>query len=245
MISPYPSGASTSTHSALSGSLRIRLHVERLDGGGVVRHAHGTVELLGEDRFVGAAEVCAVLERLPLLLQQRRGRVVGEPRKRCRDPLELRGVALQDLQLGPPLVEHARHDARNQSFGELDDVVEIRVRHLRLDHPELGQVAPRLRLLRAEGRAEAVDPAERHRVGLVIELAALREKRGVLLEVLHREERGRPLAGRRGEDRRVAQDEAAAIEEVTDRVDHLVAHAQDRGLTLRPNPQMPAIEQVV
>ena len=46
---------------------------------------------------------------------------------------------------------------------------------LGLDHPELGEVAARLRLLRAEGRAEAVDLAQRERGGFDVELAGLRE----------------------------------------------------------------------
>ena len=53
----------------------------------------------------------------------------------------------------------------------------VGVGDLGLDHPELGQVAARLRLLGAERRAEAVHAAERHRVGFVVELAALRQVR--------------------------------------------------------------------
>src|SRR5258706_14034107 len=106
-------------------------------------------------------------------------------------------------------------------------------------------MAARLRLLGAERWPEAVHPAERHRVGLVIQLAALRQVGRRVLEVLHREQRRRALACRRREDRGIAQDEAAAVEEVTNRVDHFVADAEDGHLTLRANPQMPPIEQVI
>src|SRR4030095_6847341 len=47
------------------------------------------------------------------------------------------------------------------------------------------------------------------------------------------------------EDWRVGEDEAARVEEVADGVDDLVAHAQDRLLARRTDPQMPAFEQVV
>ena len=93
-------------------------------------------------------------------------------------------------------------------LGQRHHVVERRVGHLRLDHPELGQVAARLRFLGAERRAERVDAAERHRVGLVVELAALRQVRRRVLEVLDREQRRRALARGGREDRRVGEDEA-------------------------------------
>ena len=121
----------------------------------------------------------------------------------------------------------------------------VGVGDLGLDHPELGQVAARLRLLGAKRRAEAVGAAERHRVGLVIELAALREVGGFVVEVLHREERRRALARRRREDRRIGEDEAAAVEEVAHGVDDFVADAQDRLLARRADPQVAAVHQVV
>ena len=106
-------------------------------------------------------------------------------------------------------------------------------------------MAPRLGLLGAERRAEAVDAAERHRVRLVVELTALRQIGGLVLEVLRRKQRRRALAGRRREDRRVGEDEAAPVEEVAHRVDDLVADPQDRLLPLAADPQMPAVEQVI
>ena len=210
-----------------------------------MRDAHRPIELLRQHRLVGAAEIAADLERHALVVQDLRRLVVVQPRKRRLHRFELRRVALEHLQLGLPLVEHARDDRRDQPFGQRDHVVEIGVRHLGLDHPELGEVAARLALLGAEGRAEAVDLAERHRVGFVVELSALRQKRRVVLEVLHREQRRRALARGRREDRRVGEDEALAVEEVADRVDDLVADAQNRGLPLGANPQMAAIEQIV
>ena len=136
-------------------------------------------------------------------------------------------------------------DRHDQVLGEIHDVVEVGVGHLRLDHPELGEVAARLRLLGAERRAEAVDAAERHRVRFVVELTALREIGRLLVEVLRRKQRRRAFARGRREDRRVGEDEAAAVEEVAHGVDDLVAHAQDRLLPLAADPQVAAVEQVV
>ena len=101
--------------------------------------------------------------------------------------LELRRVALEDLQFAWRRLEHARDHVDDERLGEIHDVVERRVGHLGLDHPELGQVAARLRFLGAERRAEAVDAAERHRVRFVVELPALRQVRGLVVEVLRPE----------------------------------------------------------
>ena len=124
-------------------------------------------------------------------------------------------------------VERPTHDVDHQTLSELHHIVERRVRHLGFDHPELRQMAARLRLLGAEGRPEPVHPAERHRVRLVVQLTALREIRRGVFEVLDRKERGRAFARRRREDRRVREDEPATVEEVAHRVDHLVPHAED------------------
>ena len=186
-----------------------------------------------------------MLEGEALLDQHLRSLVVGHARKGRLHALELGCVALEQLQLCRALVEHARHHARDQPLRQADHVVQIGVGHLGLDHPELGEVAARLALLRAEGRTEAIDLAEGHRVGLVVELSALREIRRDVIEVLHREERGRALARGRREDGRVGQDEAVVVEEVAHRVHHFVAHLQNGGLPLGANPQVTPVEQEV
>ena len=89
----------------------------------------------------------------------------------------------------------------DQRFGQIHHIVEIRKRHLRLDHPELGQVTARLRLLGAERRAEAIHAAERHRIRFVVQLPALRQVRRLFVEILRRKQSRRPFAGRRRKDR--------------------------------------------
>ncbi len=113
---------------------------------------------------------------------------------------------------------------------------------LRLDHPELDQVAPRLGPLRPERRAEAVDLAEGHGRGLVVELAALAEV-GFLVEVLGFEQGRRALAGARREDGRVHQPEPAAVEEIPDRLDDLGPDLENGVLLRGAEPEMAMLHQ--
>ncbi len=110
-------------------------------------------------------------------------------------------------------------------------------------HPELGEMAARLRLFGAERRAETVGLAERHRRGFVVELPGLGQVDLLVAEVVDLEQRGRALAGRRREDRRVDQREAVRVEVVADRANDLVAHPQDRVRAARAQVQMPVVEQ--
>src|SRR5690606_39931438 len=87
-------------------------------------------------------------------------------------------------------------------------------------------------------RAERIHAAEGHRVGFVVELSALREIRGLLVEIRHREQRRRALARRRREDGGVGEDEAAAVEEVAHGIDDLVPDAQYGLLPRRSDPEM-------
>ena len=85
------------------------------------------------------------------------------------------------------LVEQRAEDVLEEVLGELRVVGEVGERDLGLDHPELGEVPARVRVLGAERRAERVDLRERHAVGLDVELARHGQARlapeEVLLEV--------------------------------------------------------------
>src|SRR5262249_52280450 len=153
------------------------------------------------------------LGHLPLRLVRREdlcGLVVAEPRERRHDLLQERRVALEDLELFLAAVESAADDVREELLRELEQARELEERDLRLDHPELGEVAARLRFLGTERRPEAVDPSEGHARRLEVELSRLREI-GLLVEVRGLEQRGGPLAGVRREDRRVDEDEVAIV----------------------------------
>ena len=103
-------------------------------------------------------------------------------------------------------------------------------------------MAPRARFLGAEGRAEAVNLAEGGDVGLVVELAGLREE-GRLAEVVNVEERGGLLAGGGRNDRRVHQQETLVIQPVAHGADNRGANSQNRPLAAGAHPQMAPVHQ--
>src|SRR5262249_34112748 len=130
------------------------------------------------------------------------------------------------------------------------------------DHPELGEVAARVRVLRAEGRPEGVDARERERRDLGLELprdgeeglareevarevdaAVLAERRARGVERGGAGERAGALGVRGGDDRRVQQLEAARVEEVVDRARRGAAHALDRAERVRAQAQVPELAQ--
>mmetsp|Transcript_57896 Transcript_57896/g.137789 ORF Transcript_57896/g.137789 Transcript_57896/m.137789 type:complete len:424 (-) Transcript_57896:70-1341(-) len=76
------------------------------------------------------------------------------------------------------------HHELDVILGVLHDRREVSERHLRLDHPELCEVAGRLGVLRAEGGPERVDVSQRARVCLPRELARDSEVRRLSEEVL-------------------------------------------------------------
>jgi hypothetical protein len=209
-----------------------------------VDHHRAVVEV-GEDGLLRRAEVVAVGEVGLGVLGQDLGRlVVAETRERRGDRLELTQVALEGGELRLTRLEHVRDDRHEHVLGQLHDVVEVGVGHLGLEHPELGQVPARLRLLGAEGRAEAIHLAQRHRSGLGVELPRLRQE-GLGVEVRHLEERRRPLARVGREHRRVDAGELALVEELAQPPDDRVADAQHGPGALAAEPEVPVVEQVV
>jgi len=70
----------------------------------------------------------------------------------------------QALQFLAPVLEHAPDNEDDQLLRHALHVLERGVGHLRLHHPELGEVAPRLGFFGAESRSKAVDLAEGHAV---------------------------------------------------------------------------------
>merc|ERR1740130_1637314 len=70
-----------------------------------------------------------------------------------------------------PLLEHVAEAVAQVALGAVHVLGQVAERNLRLDHPELGQVARRVGVLRAEGGAEGVDGAEGAREVLAVQLA--------------------------------------------------------------------------
>ena len=129
-------------------------------------------------------------------------------------------------------------------FGEHHQPVQVHVGHLGLDHPELRQVPPRLRLLRPEGRPEAVHLAQRQRRGLDVELAALRQVRGIA-KIVHREQSRCAFARRRRQNRRIGPDKSIRIKVFGRRPHDLRANAQDCRLPWATHPQVTPLLQKV
>ena len=221
---------------------RIPLHVEGLHGRREAMDEEGAVVGFGERRFVGGAEVAAPFEGEPSLGEDAGRLVVGEPREGCADAFQRRHVALEDLQLLAPLLEHASHDPLHEALDQAHDVVQGCERHFRLHHPELDEMPAGLRFLGAERRPEAVRLPERHRGGFVVELPALRQVR-LLIEVLGLEERRRSLARGRREDRRVGEDEPVRVEPLAAGLDERMAHLEDRRLPLRADPEVALVQE--
>ena len=96
------------------------------------------------------------------------GLVVGKPRERQLARFEFGYIALEGLQFRAPPGKHALDHERHQLLGQRADIVEMREGDLRLDHPELCQVAARLGFLGAERRPKAVALADGGRGRLVV-----------------------------------------------------------------------------
>ena len=173
------------------------------------------------------------------------GFVIGQARERRHDGFELGEIALQRSKLRTTPFQHALDDEAQQIFGVLHHIIEIRVRDLRLEHPELRQVTARLALFGAEGRAKAVDLAERHGRGFCVQLARLCQIRFLFIEVVHFEKRAGAFACSRREDGRVDADEALLFIEVANRLRHAIADAQDRPLTTAAQPKMAVRQEEV
>jgi len=135
------------------------------------------------------------------------------------------------------LLEHGAEDVAEELLRQVGVVVQVGEGDLRLDHPELREVAAGVRVLRAEGRPEGVHARERQAVGLDVELPRDGQVRGPAEEVLrevdgsvarpgevdeverrHAEELPCPLRVARRDDRRVDPVEAALVMEAVDRL---------------------------
>ena len=88
-----------------------------------------------------------------------------------------------------PLLQHVIEGELQKSFGQIRVIGEVGEGDLRLDHPELGEVAARVRVLGAERRPECVDLGQGETVGLDVESARHREKGFAAEEILGKVDR--------------------------------------------------------
>src|SRR6185436_13951323 len=108
------------------------------------------------------------------------------------------------------------------------------ISHLGFYHPELGQVATRLRFLRAEGWPKTISLSQSGSGGFVIELPRLREIRLLAVEIVHFKKRSGTFARCGRKDWRVGKCEAIVIQEVAHGLNYRVANFQNCMLPARP-----------
>src|SRR5579859_8140735 len=105
-------------------------------------------------------------------------------------------------------------------------------------------MSSRLRFLGAERRAERVDPSERRRRGLTIELSRLCQVCVAQVEVFRRKEPA-SFADRGGQDWSVDPDEVSGVEKVVDRLLDFRADLEDRNLARAAEPQVSMLHQEI
>ncbi len=161
-------------------------------------------------------------------------------------------------------VQQRREGVFQQCFRQCRIVREVGERDLRLDHPELGEVAAGVRVLGAEGRPEGINLGQRQAVGLDIELPRDRQERLAAEEILreidlallgarqvgeiqgrHPEQCPGPLRVGGGDDRRIDPEKPVLVEEPVDRLCQAVPHARRRADDVGARPQMRDLAQIL
>ena len=163
----------------------------------------------------------------------------------ARDELLVEHV-VEELDVVEAVIQSPLDAVLDELLGKLHVIIDVVEGNFRLDHPEFRQVARRVGVLRAEGRAKRVDGAESRGSQFALQLAGdgeaclLAEEvvvvddgtRLVLLDVgeIQRgnlEHLSGALAVRRGNQRRVKVVEAAVVKELVDGVRHVMPDAED------------------
>ena len=182
---------------------------------------------------------------IAVFLQDLDGFFVGDAGKGGLHVFELFGVALERFQFARFVFQDGLHDRADQAFAERHHVVEAGVGGFGFEHPEFGEMAARLGFFGAERGAERVDLAERHGGGFDVKLAALRQVRFLVVDVVDFEERGGAFAGSGREHRRVGERVALAIHVVAGGALGFGADAEDGGLARSANPEVTLVEEEV
>ena len=104
-------------------------------------------------------------------------------------------VLLEKREVLVAVLQHVRQTVLQVRFRAVHVVVEIREGELGLHHPKLGEVARRVRVLRAKRGAKRVHVAHRARVNLRVELPGDGQVRGLTEEILRVVHRAGGVAG--------------------------------------------------
>ena len=170
-------------HGADSLAVLVLLHVEGLDFLGVVCEDYGLLEvLLDEIALVLALEVrtpvygeleflAGLLENLHALGVGKADEVVMEHELEALDEtlVEMLG---KEFDVIAAVVECITDAVLYELLGEVHVVGNVVEGHLRLNHPEFGEVTRSVGVLGAEGRAEGVDFTEGRGAELAFKLTA-------------------------------------------------------------------------
>ena len=247
-------------------AVRILLHIEGLDLLGIVDDKHGLFEhLLGDIALVLRLQIAppfdGELELLVRLLQNfdRLG-IVEHAKLTLRNVRELvlkprLHELIEERDLLGTLRKYGADEVLDHLLGDLQHVRQLCKRDLRFNVPELGKVTRRVGVLRAEGGTEGVDPAQRRRGDLTLQLTGHRKPRLFAKEVVlvvrllalvfcipglrrHAEHLARALAVARGDEGRVDIVVAALMEIAVYSLRRDAPHAKDGGKRVGTQPQM-------
>ena len=206
-------------------------------------HKHGTVKLFADKRFIGRAKIIAPFEiRVAFCANQFHRFIVRNARERRNNFFQIGCVAFQNFQFRCAFLQHRLHHVRNHLLCHAHVIVERAECPFRFHHPKFRKMPPRFRFFRAECGTETIHFAERHRIRFVVQLTALREKRGVAVKIRFKQSR-RAFHRRGRENRRVHQKKTVIVEPIANRFDDGRANAQNRILTRRTQPQVPVRHQ--
>ena len=262
-------------HGRDRAAIVIAPHVERFDFSRIVGHHHRTFkDLLSQKTLVLGLHVHTPARRelkgsSRCFKQAHRLGVGHAAERRVGQTLQARQhpgqhAPVKEAQVVRAVAQHGLKEIAQKRLGQFGIIVQIRERHLRLDHPELRQMPPRVGVLGAEGRTEGVDIAHRAGVRLAFELAAHGQRgapakeiplvidrairaprRRVRIERRHLKHRARPLAVARGDDRRVHIEKAPLVKETVRRVRQQMPHARHGPEAVRARAQMRQLTQPV
>ena len=91
---------------------------------------------------------------------------------------------IEEGQIVFALLPHLAEDAFQKILRQVGQSVDFAEGHLRLHHPELGEMTACIRIFRAKSRPEGVDPGKRQGADLRFELTRYREVAGSLEKIL-------------------------------------------------------------
>ena len=238
----------------------VLLHVEGLDVLRVAGQNHGLAEMLfHEVALVLALQVGApvhgIFELHPVLrsfLKYSDALGVFQPHEfgvhHAFEPCDQLVVVavVEELDVVAAVLNRIPDEVLDEVLGQVHVVVDVVERHFGLYHPEFREVARGVGVLRAEGRPEGVDLAERGRSELPFELSAHGQARLLAEEVLavvdfallvpgdvvevkgrHREHLARTLGIGCGDEGSVQIYEALGMEIFVDCEGHLAAEPED------------------